>query len=320
MVDNTAVVTDTEEKNPFISEVREKTFSEILKEQAESRNKSDNTPDPEEEKKKEEELKAKEEKEKQELEESRKKHDEEVALKAAQDVIDKQKEEEKAKEDALKAEEDEKKRQEDLKPKFTGKDKDGNVVPLSYEELTAESVRIAEEKALERFRLEQSQKEAKIKEEQDTKNQTAEQQKEAQKTFEENLQKELDSDLASIYAAGDMPKIKDPKDEKDVGNREFKNLFETAQKVNGERIAKGLPPIRSIQVIRYAKDEKGVPYYKPLEKLPGHDAPVLGSESTISKTPSEDKYIPSRDRHKSMAQLIKEEAERLGRKLNVRGN
>jgi hypothetical protein len=117
-----------------------------------------------------------------------------------------------------------------------------------------------------------------------------------------------------------MPKITDPKDENELGNKEYRNLFETAQKVNAERAAKGQTLIRSIQTIRYGKDVNGKAYYTPLAKPAGHDAPVLGSESTLSNELPEDKYIPSRDRGKSMTTLIKEEAKRLGRNLNIRGN
>lgn len=314
------VVTDT----PLIDEIREKTFDQILREQAATRSKdSTKSLEPqetdEEKKKKDDVVKAEQEaKEKATIAEADK-HDAEVAAKAAQDVLDKQLAEEQKKADALKAEEAEKKRLEDLKPKFTGKDEKGNVSPLNYEELTAESVRIAKEEAKREILAELAAKEQAIKAEQDKAQQTVEQQKAQQKSIEDSLQKELDRDLKALYAANDMPKIGDPKDENDPGNKAFKHLFETAQRVNGERIGKGLDPIRSIQVIRYGKDENGKPFYTPLAPLAGHDAPVFGSESSLSNEPPEDQYIPSRDRSKSMTQLVKEEAARLAKKLNVRG-
>lgn len=312
------VVTD----KPLIEEIREKTFDQILREQATSRNEDATKPleieeTDEEKKKKEDDAKAAQEaKDKADAETKAvdaKKHDEEVAVKAAQEVIDRQKAEEKEKADKIKAEEDEKKRQEDLKPKYSGKDKDGNSVPLSYEEMNAESVRIAKEEAKREVLAEIDAREKAKADEQTRATQTVEQQKAAQKTVEDQLQAELDSDLKDLYAANKLPKIGDPKDENDPGNKEFKNLFETAQRVNGERLTKGLPPIRSIKLIYYE-------HYKPLEKPAGNDAPVVGNESSQSHEPPEDKYVPSRDRNKSMTQLVKEEAARLGRKLNVRGS
>lgn len=302
---------------PLITEIREKSFNDILREQADSRNKEEVTEPTEEEKKKEEDEKAAKEaqnaKEKVEAEEADRKRQEEIATKAAEDVINKQKEEEKAREDKIKAEEAEKQRQEDLKPKFTGKDAEGNVVPKNYEEITEEATRIAEAKALDKIRAEQAEKASEAKKIQDEKTQSETQKKEQQKSFEDQLQKELDADLNDLYASNKLPKVKDPKDENDEGNKEFKNLFETAQRVNAERIAKGLPIIRSIKLIYYE-------HYKPLKQPAGGDAPVMGSESTLSREAPEDKYIPSRDRNKSMAQLVREEALRLGKKVGIRGN
>jgi len=313
------VITNNEGKEKSIGqEVREKSFYELLKEnKADPEKPIDEKPEEtEEEKKKLEEEKAAKEaqeaKEKVEAEEQAKKRDEEIAAKAAQDVIDKQKADEQAKADKIKAEEEAKQRAEDLKPKFTGKDKDGNVVPKSYEELHAEDVRVAEERAVARIHAELEAKEAKAKEEQAKVKQTEEQKKAQTKAFEDQLQKELDADLNDLYLNNKLPKVKDPKDENYPGNKEFKNLFETAQKVNAERMAKGEPPIRSIKLIYYE-------HYKPLAKPAGHDAPVMGNESSITNEAPEDKYVVSRDRNKSMQQLLKEEAQRLTKKLNVRG-
>lgn len=308
---------DKKEK-PFIEQVREKSFSEILQEQSQPQKAEEKPTEPtNEDKKKEEDEKAAKEaqdaKEKIEAEEADRKRQEDIATKAAQDVVDKQKAEETAKSDAIKADEAEKKRLEDLKPKFTGKDKDGNTVPLSYEELHAEDVRVAKELAKEEIRAELKAEKDKEKAEADKQAQTVEQQKATQKSFEDQLQKELDADLNDLYANGKLPKVTDPKNENDIGNKEFKNLFETAQKVNAERMAKGEAPIRSIKLIYYE-------HYKPLGKLAGHDAPVMGNESPLGHEAPDDKYIPSRDRNKSMTQLVKEEYQRLTKRNNVRGN
>lgn len=332
MPDDKTVITNgqADPTKPLIEEVRTKSFTQILKEQSEARQKAtageeevttESKPTEEEEKAAKE---AEEAKAKVEEEEAARKRDEEIARKASEETLAKQKEEaeQKAKEEEEKKKQEEaaKAREEELKPRFTGKDKDGNVVPASYEELVSESARIGKLMGKEET-LAEIEARNKAQEAEAEKAKKAEEERKAKgKAFEEQLQKEIDDDLKAIYAAGDLPKVKDPKDENDLGNKEFKHLFETAQTVNMDRIKRGLPIIRSLQTIRYGKDETGKPYYTPLSATPaGHDAPVLGSESTVSKTLPEDKYIPARDRNKSMTQLLQEEAKRLGRKLNVRG-
>jgi len=231
----------------------------------------------------------------------------ELAAKTAAEVVEKQRlaeEDRKAKEQqALDAE---KKRQEALKPKFTGVDKDGNPLPKSYDEIAAESARIAKEEATAEIRAKEA----------------------ATKAFNEGLQKEMDADLNAIYKANDLPKIKveikdasDPTDPgfSDPGYKEREHLFKTAVKVNSQRMAKGQPLIRSIQMIRYGKDpETGKAYYTPLTKqVAGHNAPVFGNESSQSEEISE-KYNIKTDRNKSYAQIIREERQRLASKANVR--
>jgi hypothetical protein len=329
MPDDTTVITNAAEtpaEKPLLEDIRSKSVYDILREQKEARMKADETPAPtdDETKKKEEDERlakeAEDAKEKVEADEASKKRDEEIAARASEAVIAKQKEEEQAKLDKQKAEEEEQKRQEALKPKFTGKDKDGNVTPKDYEEIAAEAARIAKEQAKEEIKAEQAAEKEKERIDKEAQEQTVAQREEQKKKFEEDLQKELDTDLKTIYAAGDLPKVKDPNNENDEGNREFKNLFETAKRVNAERLAAGKPLIRSMQVIRYGRDETGKPYYSPLKDLPGGDAPVLGAESTLSHDLPDDKYIPARDRHKSMAQLLKETADRAAKKMGVRGN
>lgn len=317
---DTAVLTEEkkkEEQSP-LAELREKSFEQILREQSESRTTPEDTSvvSDEDKKKIEEDKQAQEAKdaqEKIEAEEQDRKRQEELAEKAAEQVLNKQKEQEEARLEKTKQKEAEDKQQDDLKPRFTGRDKDGNVVPLSYEELTAESVRIAEEKAVSRMRAEQVERENKVRADTEQQKATQEEQLARTKAFDDQLQKELDTDLADLYTKNLLPKIKDPKDENDPGNKEFKNLFETAQRVNAELMAQGKSPIRSIKLIYYE-------HYKPLTTLPGHNAPVMGSESPLSNEAPEDRYIPARDRNKTIEQLVKEEAQRLGRKLNIRSN
>jgi hypothetical protein len=308
---------EKKEEKPLGQEVREKSFQQLLREQRDATQKPETpaTPDPEtpapdavsdEQKAKEAEAKAAADKQEEENRQA------DLAKKAAEEVIKKQEEEKQKKQDRIKAEEAAKAKEEELKPKFTATDKDGNPVPKNYDEIAAESARIAEEKALARLRAEQQEKEAEAARVAAEKTKNEETIKAQQKAAEEQLQKELDTDLNDLYAGNKLPKIKDPKDPNDPGNKEFKNLFETAQKVNAERMAKGEPPIRSIKLIYYE-------HYKPLAKPAGHDAPVLGSETTISNEPPVDKYVVARDRNKSMAQLVKEEAMRAAKKLQIRG-
>ena len=317
------VVTDPKEKEEKTigEEIREKSFQQLLKEDQVEKAKTpedkapEHTPELDEKAKEDARLakEAEEAKAKVEADEADKKRTEEIAAKAAQDVIKKQDEEKQKELDKAREAEEAKQREESLKPKFTGKDAEGNVVPKDYEEIARESARIARMETLTEVAARDKQREdARVKAEQE-RTQTEEAQKAQKKAYEDQLQKELDTDLNDLYLNNKLPKIKDPKDENDPGNKEFKNLFETAQRVNGERIAKGEAPIRSIKLIYYE-------HYKPLGKPAGHDAPVLGSESPLSHDAPEDKYIPARDRNKTMAQLLKEETMRMARKMGVRGS
>jgi hypothetical protein len=313
---------ERKEDKPLGVEVREKSFQQILKEQQETRGKSveevagETAEEKEEKRKQAEEKKAQDEQAAKAKEEADRKVEEErqaaLAREAADAVLKKQAEAQKQEQEKVTAQEEEKQRQEALKPKFSALDKDGNPIPKSYEEIVDEGARIGEERALARVRAEQQEKDAQKAEEEAAKLKTEEQQRTAQKTAEDQLQTELDADLKDLYANNKLPKVKNPNDENDLGNKEFRNLFETAQKVNAARMAKGEQPIRSIKLIYYE-------HYKPLAKPAGHDAPVLGGESTISTEPPEDKYIVSRDRNKSITQLVKEEAARLTKRMNVRG-
>lgn len=319
------VVKEEEKVKPLGIEVRDKSFQQLLREQEEEKNKSaDEKPlEPtEEEKKAEEEKKLKEAEDAKTKEAADKKAEEEkqtaIATKAAEDVIKKQEEEKQKELDRIKAEEDEKRKQEALKPAWqtdpnAPKDKDGNPIPRSYEEITKEAARIAREETLAEIEVREKARQEEADKTAAQKTQTEEQQKAQQQALSDQLQKELDADLTDLYAGNKLPKIKDPKNENDPGIKEQRNLFETAQKVNAERMTKGLPPIRSIKLIYYE-------HYKPLKKPAGFDAPVLGAEPNQSDELPEDQYIPSRDRNKSIAQLVKEEAAKFAKKINIRGN
>lgn len=309
-------------------EVREKTFTQLLKEQQEAKPQEEVDPTkPLEEENKAKEVeaaKAKEESEKKEKEqqEAKVREQEAIAKRIADELSARQAAERKAEDDRKAAEEAEKKRQEDLKPKFTGKDKDGNVVPSTYEEASLEGARIGKEQALEAMRKEQAEKEAATKATQEEEQKKQETIEAGKKAFNDQLQKEIDEDTQSLYAQDRLTKWtgKDPNDMSDPGVREHKAFIKKAVEVNAARIAKGETPIRSLKLIYYEH------YLPEREKIlkeingkpAGHDAPVMGNESTQTAGLPEDKYVPARDRKKSFAQIAKEEAQRLASKARIR--
>lgn len=307
-------------------EVREKTFTQLLQEQRNASKEQEEAatetkPTEEEEKKAKEieEAKAHEEQEKKdkEAQEAKVREQEAIAKRTADELSTRQAAEKKAEEDRKVVEEAEKKRQEDLKPKFTGKDKDGNVVPSTYEEASLEGARIGKEQALEAFRKEQAEKEATTKAQQEEESKKQEAIEAGKKTFNDQLQKEIDEDLTDLWTGGKLTKMKDPKDPNDPGVKDRNALVQTAVEVNSKRIAEGKPLIRSLKIIYY---EHYLPQRDKLlnPKPAGHDAPVMGNESTQTQTLPDDKYIPSRDRKKSFVQLAKEEAQRLAGKAKIR--
>jgi hypothetical protein len=323
MADQTVITEEKKEEKSIGQEVREKTFSQLLKEQATAKPTEDtptetlaseSVPDTIAEDKSATEIEAKkQEEEKQQAQEAAKKRDEELAAKAAEEVVKKQQQEKQAELDKAKAEENEKARLEALKPKFAGVDEKGNPVPKDYAELAEESARIATEKAKEEIRAEIAAKEAKTAEETEAKQQQEAAQKKAVQDREAAFAKELQDEEADLYAKNLMPKIKDPNNPKDPGIIARDALYKKAVEVNSERIAKGEPAIRSIKLIYYE-------HYKPAQKPAGYDAPVMGNESTISNELPDDKYIPARDRNKSYGQILKEEAAKAAAKFKIRGN
>lgn len=329
MADQTAIADEKQkEEKPLGVEVREKSFQQILKEQQESRSKpADETPiETAEEKaakeKEDEKKKAKDEDEAKSKQEADAKAEtdrqEAIARKAADEVIAKQNEEKQKELDKAKAEEEARQQEQKLKPSWqvdpnAAKDAQGNPIPKSYDEIAAEAARIATEQATAAVEAREREKAAEAEKVAAEKTRNEEAIKTQQKDASDKLQSELDADISDLYAANKLPKIKDPKNENDPGVKEYRNLFETAQKVNAKRMAAGEPPIRSIKLIFYE-------HYKPLKQPAGHDAPVMGAEPNNGKELPDDKYIPARDRNKSMGQLLKEEAARITKKIGVRSN
>lgn len=315
MSDQTVI---TEEKDKSIGqEVREKSFSQIIHDIQNPV--EEKTEEVVEEPTEDEEKKAADaEKAVKEAEEARAKEQADLASKAAEEVLAKQEAAKQAEMDRVKAEDAEKARLESLKPSWqtdpnAPKDENGNPLPRSYDEIAKETARIAEENAVTRIRAEQAEAAAKAKEEADTTAKTQADQAAAIKARDEAFAKELQDEETDLYTKNLMPKIKDPKNPQDPGLVARENLYKKAVEVNAERIAKGEPAIRSIKLIYYE-------YYKPTQNLAGHDAPVIGNESTISNETPDDKYIPSRDRKKSVTQLLKEAASAQAAKFKVRGN
>ena len=319
---------DKQVKVPTIGEeVRKKSFSQIIIEGAKEdakREQSDSTPPPveavdnqvseedEKRKKEEAELEAakkeeadreaqRAEREQARLEEQRRV--DEIAKKTA-DELKAREDEERRRE--LKAEEDRKRQeqlQNDLIPIW---EREGRQ-PKDYTEIAFESKRIAKLETLAeleaRESLRREEEEKRRQEEQIRQTQV----KQAQESFSKQLQRELDEDLTDLYKADRLPKIKDPNNPSDEGLKEQKRLFETAAKVNKERLDKGLPPIRSIKVIYYE-------HFKPKDKPAGHDAPVQGNSQPTTQQ-NADKFNWSRDHKKSMREILAEEKARMKRAL-----
>jgi len=337
--DPTKPLEEKDDKNiPQVLKDRNKTFSQIIAEQQSAKpqnSEAATSPDAQEDQgkskddqsdiQKEEEEKQAKIREEEELakkaKEEEKKQAAEIAAQTAAEVLKKQEDEKKAEAARIKAEEEEKARQEALKPRFSGVDKDGKPLPTNYDEIAEEGARIGEERALAKMRAELAEKERIAQEKQQQEQQAKQQQEQNAQAFRDQLKRDLDADEAAIYAAGDLPKIKDPNNEKDPGILAKNYLYQVAQQVNAKRIAEKKPLIRSLQVIRYGRDENGKPYYTPPKtEVPGHDAPVLGSESPGIPESDKSRYDVSRDRKMSISQILADEARKASRRLGIRGN
>lgn len=339
MSDQTVITDDQKPTEPLKEksigqQVREKTFTQLLQEQRQSNQTKEETtpeikPTEEEEKKTKEVADAKvredQEKKDKETQEARVREQDEIAKRTADELATRQAAERKVQEDRKKAEDDEKARQEALKPAWqkdpnAPKDKDGNPLPRSYEELTTEAARIGEERALEKMRAEQAEKDAATKTQQEATQKQQQAEEARKKTFNDQLQKEIDDDLNGLWADKKLTKMKDPNDPNDPGVKEKNAFIKTAVEVNAKRMGEGKPPIRSLKLIYY---ESYLPnrekILQEINKQPaGGDAPVMGAESTQGHELPDDKYIPARDRKKSFAQIAREEMQRMAGKARIR--
>lgn len=200
----------------------------------------------------------------------------EIAAKTAAEVLAKQQElQDKREELARKAREDEERRKaederrkEALKPKFTGRDKDGNVVPKDYNELAAESARIGREEALAEFEDRQRKEREQLSAEEEQKAKQADEAKARQEEFNKQLSTVIQEETDELFSSGKLPRIVNPDDPNDPGNVALRSLLEQGAKINEQRAKEGKPVITSLTRIYTS-------YYKPPKELA--NAPVQGN-------------------------------------------
>lgn len=192
-------------------------------------------------------------------------NEDEFAKKVADQIKAKEEESKRLEEEAKLKAEQEVKSKDEFQPVWKREGRQ----PLNYEEIVAESNRIAD------LRMEQklAERDAKVAQEKKVI-------EEAQKTEQSKIDaynKLVDEELEELYANDKLPKIKDQNDPNDLGVKERFNLFKRMQEVNQERISKGLEPIYSVHRIYNS-------YYKPTKQPAGADLPITGSK-TASPAP-----------------------------------
>lgn len=173
--------------------------------------------------------------------------------------------------------------------------------PKDYDEIVVE----AEERAFNRMQKFIEERERKKEEELANKTkqeQEAQQQAEEQhKTVLEQTQASLAREIQELEEGGYIPKVSDPNDENDEGNRVRKALFVKGVEINNERIKKGLPPENSIAKVFFM-------HFKGANNQPaGADAPISGNKPTAVPKESEKPYIYARDHNKTFSQIMAEE-------------
>lgn len=173
--------------------------------------------------------------------------------------------------------------------------------PKDYDEIVAE----AEERAFNRMQKFIEDREKKKEEEVATR--TKEEQEKAklaeeqQKTVLEQTQANLAREIQELEEGGFIPKVSNPDDENDEGNRTRKALFQKGIEINNERIKKGLPPENSIAKVFFM-------HFKGANNQPaGADAPISGNKPTAVPKESEKPYIYARDHNKTFSQIMAEE-------------
>lgn len=233
------------------------------------------------------------------------KSEEEIRAEARQAARDEIAKEQKEKEEKAKKEQEEADRKKELEAKKQPpwrtdpnrpKDKDGNPLPKSYDEIYDAAKEAAKAEIREELRQQREQEDAERKAKETADKAAEDEKKKAQEAVEAQINKQIDDEYADLVATGKMPKIADEKNKDDAGLKEKQKLFEAGMKVNQERIAKGLPIITSIKLIYYE-------HYKPGAQPPGATAPVLGTE-TASVTPQTPAINYSDIHNKSWRQIL----------------
>ena len=182
-----------------------------------------------------------------------------------------------------------------------------NRLPKDYKEMVDEQLRVTEA----RWQQLEREKEAKVKAETPK---IEEPKVDPAKLALENYQKEIQADLEDLYTAKFLPRpskideINNPATQ-DEAAQATQKLFEFGVKLNTERVAKGLPPVKSLSKIYFL-------HYKPTmgsqpkksDQPAGADAPISPSRNQsvteVNKpTPFYQKGPDGRLHAKSSAQI-----------------
>lgn len=233
----------------------------------------------------------------------------EIAAKAAAEVIAKQDEAHQRRVDAERLEreaadkqklEDER-RTEALKPKFTGRDAKGNVVPKDYEELARESARVGKEEAMIEWEARQAAERSKLSAEEQQKQQAAEIQKKQREEFDQQLSAVIKEETDELFSSGKLPRIVNPADPNDPGNVALNELLKQGAMINEQRAKEGKPVITSLSRI-----------YTSYYKLPKAAAvpPVQGNGSVTTPAGENKGYNFKRFHNMPLNQFLKEVAGR----------
>lgn len=123
-------------------------------------------------------------------------------------------------------------------------------------------------------------------------------QEEAKKQSLDAFNKQLDEEVAELYAGNKLTKIKDANDPNDIGVKERIALLECMKDTNTKRVAEGKPPIYSISRIYNNY------FTKPKFEPAGGDAPVSAGRGAPQGDSKELDY--NEYRHKSFEQILQE--------------
>ena len=188
-----------------------------------------------------------------------------------------------------------------IKAKWTGKDeKTGTVTPKDYDEIVAESVRIAKEEATRLFETQYEARKAKEAEEAKVKT-------EAQKADDETKKKAIEAEATSerdrisremdvLIKNGNLEKPVDINNEEEPATKKYKEFLNSAIKYN---VAHPEAIVRSpIEFFHY--------HYKATKGPAGADAPIGGNRSIRVSQANDEKYNYVKDHGKSFKQITSE--------------